>query len=93
MKLLRIFLLSVLMLLPVSLLADKVNINQANAKTLAMNLKGVGDKKAKAIIKYRKKYGRFKNINELINVKGIGEKILAINRKNILLTGKGADRK
>jgi len=90
MKLIRIVLLSFLMSLPLTLMAGKVDINQANASTLAMHLKGVGDKKAKAIIKYRKKHGRFKSINELLNVKGIGEKILAANRHNIMLNNRGA---
>jgi competence protein ComEA len=92
MKLIRIVLLSVLISLPFTLLAGKVDINHANASTLAANLKGIGDKKAKAIIMYRRKHGRFKNINELLNVKGIGEKTLATNRKNILLNKKGTTR-
>lgn len=88
MKYAAILLLSISLLLPISLQAAKVNINSANASLLAKHLKGVGDKKARAIIKYRKKHGRFKTVNELLNVKGIGEKILAANRKNILLNRK-----
>jgi competence protein ComEA len=70
------------------LMADVVNINHANAKTLAENLKGIGKTKARAIVAYRKKHGLFKDLNELLNVKGIGEKTLAANRKNIILRPK-----
>lgn len=51
-----------------------VNINTANVEELA-TLKGIGEKKAQAIIDYRKANGEFKTINELSNVKGIGDRI------------------
>lgn len=89
MNFIYILFLSVLLILPSSLLAGKVDINRADAKTLAQNLKGVGDKKARAIIKYRQQHGRFKNINQLLNIKGIGKKILSDNRDNIILSRKG----
>lgn len=50
-----------------------ININVATTETLK-KLKGIGDVKALAIVDYRNKNGRFKNINEILNVKGIGEK-------------------
>ncbi|MEA1920607.1 MAG: helix-hairpin-helix domain-containing protein [Campylobacterota bacterium] len=56
----------------ISLMAT-VNINKANKAEL-MSVKGIGDKKATAIIDYRKKHGKFKSINDLTNVKGLGEK-------------------
>ena len=89
MRFIYILFLSVLLISPSSLLAGKVDINRADAKMLAQNLKGIGDKKAKAIIKYRKQHGSFENINQLLKVKGIGKKILADNRDNILLGRKG----
>lgn len=89
MRFIYILFLSVLLISPSTLLAEKVDINRADAKMLAQNLKGIGNKKAKAIIKYRKQHGSFKNINQLLKVKGIGKKILADNRDNILLSRKG----
>lgn len=50
----------------------KININTANAKELKA-LDGIGAAKAKAIIKYRKKVGTIKSVDELSNVKGIGK--------------------
>lgn len=54
--------------------AQKININTADEGALA-NLNGVGPKLAQRIIDYRSKSGKFKNIEELKNVQGIGEKI------------------
>jgi len=56
-----------------------VNINKADLQTLAQ-LNGVGEKKAQAIIAYRESSGGFKTVDDLLNVKGIGEKILSKNR-------------
>lgn len=51
----------------------KVNINQANGEEL-QTLPGIGPSKADAIIKYRQENGVFKNIEEIKNVSGIGDK-------------------
>ncbi|HET7658490.1 MAG TPA: helix-hairpin-helix domain-containing protein [Bacillales bacterium] len=51
----------------------KVSVNTANEKELE-SLPGIGPVTAKAIITYRKKHGRFRNVNDLIKVPGIGEK-------------------
>ncbi|MEG2353356.1 MAG: helix-hairpin-helix domain-containing protein [Clostridium sp.] len=53
----------------------KININKASLEELK-TLNGVGDSKANAIISYREKTGGFKDIKELTNVEGIGEKTL-----------------
>ena len=68
-----------------SVFAEPVNINTANDKEISIALDGVGDKKAKEIVKYREINGAFKSINELSNVKGIGDKTIAKNKKNIKL--------
>ncbi len=51
-----------------------VNINKADAKTLAENLPGVGPKIAERIIAYRNTHGGFRSKKGIMNVKGIGEK-------------------
>lgn len=53
-----------------------VNINAADQYTLE-SLPGICGAKARAIIAYRDKYGEFKSIDELANVKGIGSSVLA----------------
>ena len=53
--------------------AAVVNLNTATAAQIA-TLPGVGEKAAARIIEYREKNGGFKKIEELMNVKGIGEK-------------------
>ena len=65
-----------------------VNINTADADAIAEELKGVGAKKAQAIINYREANGRFKTIESLTAVKGIGLKTVEKNRNVIELTGK-----
>ena len=52
-----------------------VNINTADVKTLE-TLPGVGASKAQAIVDYRTAHGNFKSIDDLKNVKGIGDKII-----------------
>ncbi|MEG9134406.1 ComEA family DNA-binding protein, partial [Acinetobacter baumannii] len=49
----------------------QIHLNQANVNEF-QQLKGVGEKKAQAIVEYRQKNGSFKNIDEIKNVKGIG---------------------
>jgi competence protein ComEA len=59
-----------------------VNINTASAAELA-ELNGIGDAKAKLIIEYREKNGPFKSVDDLRQVKGIGEKMVAKLRPTI----------
>lgn len=61
-----------IMVMVLSLIAA-VNINKADKAEL-MSVKGIGEKKATAIIDYRKEHGKFKSINDLSKVKGLGEK-------------------
>ncbi|MCP1659897.1 ComEA family DNA-binding protein [Neisseria perflava] len=51
-----------------------VNINTASQSELEA-LPGIGPAKAKAIVAYRQQHGQFKSVDELKNVKGIGEGI------------------
>ena len=61
-----------------------VNINTADAATLAEGLNGVGQKKAEAIVAYRKAHGPFTSLEQLQEVKGIGPGIIAKN-KNVIV--------
>ncbi|MEZ5557134.1 MAG: ComEA family DNA-binding protein [Pseudomonadales bacterium] len=62
-----------------------VNINTADAETLAAGLKGVGLAKAEAIVSYRETHGDFIDIYELANVKGIGERTVEQNETRLKL--------
>lgn len=66
-------------------LTAKVNINSADAQTLAQNLKGVGESRAEEIIRHRETYGPFATVEELTEVKGIGQSTLDRNRDLITL--------
>ena len=55
---------------------NKISINSADEVTLTQ-LPGVGVKTAAAIVEYRKEIGTFKNLDQLMDVKGIGAKKLA----------------
>jgi competence protein ComEA len=59
---------------------EKVDINTADAETLADKLYGIGPVKAEAIIKFREENGPFKAVIELIQVRGIGEGTLEKNK-------------
>ncbi|WP_338021718.1 ComEA family DNA-binding protein [Alkalimarinus coralli] len=63
----------------VSIETGKININSADAHTLASSIKGIGLKKAQAIVDYREAYGPFSNIQDLTSVSGIGDKTVAKN--------------
>jgi competence protein ComEA len=55
--------------------AGKININTASAEQFT-TLPGVGPKLAARIVEYRQKSGSFKSVQELMNVRGLGEKNL-----------------
>ena len=61
----------------------KVNINTATVEELK-TLKGVGEKKAEAIIEYRKKNGSFKTKEDLMKVRGIGKKLFESFQERIV---------
>ena len=67
------------------LMTGAVDINHADAETLARELNGVGESRARAIIDYRENYGAFETVEDLLNVRGIGVQILDANRDNIEL--------
>lgn len=59
-----------------------VYLNNSSREQLE-TLKGVGHKKAQAIIAYREQFGAFKSVAELIEVKGVGEKVLSDNKARL----------
>ncbi len=62
-----------------------VNLNTATAKQLE-TLPGVGPATAARILEYREKNGRFKKIEDLMNVRGIGEKTFLTLKPLIVVT-------
>lgn len=64
--------------------SGQVHLNQANIDEL-QKLKGIGEKKAQAIVEYRQKNGGFKNIDEFKSVKGIGPAIFEKNKARLTL--------
>ncbi len=65
--------------------AMSVNINTADAELIADILKGIGLKKAQAIVAWREQHGKFTAVEQLSEIKGIGESTLAKNAGRITL--------
>jgi len=85
MKLFHSLLLTTILLFSGSAFAEKININTANAQQIASAMSGIGESKAKAIVEYRKTHGKFKSIESLQNVDGVGEKTVEKNKDKISL--------
>jgi len=68
---------------PAAVAPMSVNINTADAQTLAAALDGVGASRAKAIVEYRDSHGPFRSVDDLAQVKGIGERVVDANRAHI----------
>jgi competence protein ComEA len=79
-------LLAALALLPMMAWAGQVDLNTADAATLARELKGVGPARAEAIIAWREANGPFKSPEELVLVQGIGERVLEDNRASLVVS-------
>jgi competence protein ComEA len=75
-------LLAATLLAPIAI-AGPVDVNTADAKTLARELQGVGMAKAEAIVSHREKNGPFKSADDLVKVKGLGKKIIDQNKANL----------
>lgn len=56
-----------------------IDLNNADATQLA-TLKGIGAKRAQAIIDYREQHGKFTSLQELLEVKGVGNAVLQANQ-------------
>jgi comEA protein len=69
----------------------KININTASLSEL-QEIPRVGEKIAQRIIDFRKKHGKFKKIEEIMKVKGIGEKTF-VRMKDLITVGDSAESK
>ncbi|WP_126455418.1 ComEA family DNA-binding protein [Sulfuriflexus mobilis] len=69
---------------------EPVDINSADALSLAQAIQGVGQAKAEAIVAYRTKNGRFASVDDLAKVKGIGLQTVAKNRDRLTTGAKTA---
>jgi competence protein ComEA len=83
----RLFFPTLACLIPIICWAGPVDINTADAATLAKELKGIGPARAQAIVAWRKDNGPFKSADDLALVKGIAQKVIDENRSNIRIEG------
>ncbi len=90
METIRKLLIAVFLLTGWQAYAGPININTADKETL-MAVKGVGEKRAEAIIAYREKFGPFKTIDELIEIAGIGRSTLDNNRELLTVSDSDTD--
>ena len=67
--------------------ATPVNVNKADATTIARSLDGIGQSKAQAIVAWRQAHGPFKRVEDLAQVKGIGKGTLERNHDAIRFSG------
>ena len=63
----------------------QLDINSADATTIAAALEGVGIVRAQEIVAYREMFGKFRSIDELTEVQGIGPATVEKNRHRILI--------
>jgi len=63
--------------------ANRINLNTADVDTLTQSFKGIGRKRAEAIIAYREANGGFKSIEDFALVKGIGKQFVERNIKQL----------
>lgn len=63
-----------------AIVAGPVNLNTASAEELAAKLHGIGQSKAEAIVAHRDAHGPFTAVEQLLDIKGIGQATLDRNR-------------
>ena len=61
----------------------KIDLNKADANALSKSFKGIGQKRAEAIVKYREDHGKFNSIEDLAKVKGIGEHFVKSHKSQL----------
>ena len=90
MRIIQSILVVLTMLISVPSFAGPVDINNADASTLAGAITGVGESRAAAIVEYRNTNGPFKSVDELSNVKGVGMKTIENSRNNLMVSAPSA---
>lgn len=60
-----------------------IDLNSADVPTLAREMRGIGESKARAIVEYRRLHGPFRSIDDLALVKGIGARTIELNRAKL----------
>ena len=85
MKTVKSFLFIVSLLFSSLLYAAEVNINKADVNTLSTELSGIGQSKAEAIVAYREQHGPFRQVEDLVNVKGIGMATIDRNKEKLTI--------
>ena len=71
--------------------AGVVNVNTATVAELQL-LPGIGEARARAVVAERKRRGGFKSVDELLEVKGIGDASLERLRPHVTTQGKTTAR-
>ncbi len=72
--------------------APRLDLNTADALTLQKELNGIGKAKAEAIVAYREANGPFASVDELLEIKGIGNALLERNRDKVMVEKAGRGR-
>ncbi len=75
--------LSVLLVGVLAWAGEPINLNSADAETLATHITGIGPAKAAAIVAFREKNGPFKSVDDLLLIQGIGASTLKKNRDRL----------
>lgn len=76
---------AILLSLSLTAAANPVDLNSADADTLASTMVGVGPQKAVEIVRYRDQHGPFASLDDLAQVKGIGPRTIEQNRERVMV--------
>lgn len=63
--------------------SSRIDLNKADVSTLTGSFKGIGRKRAEAIVAYREAHHGFKSIEELAEIKGFGQRFMNTNREKL----------
>jgi len=80
-----LFLAAALALPGVAAAVERININTADAAAFDRVMDGVGPAKSAAIVEHRRVHGPFRNVDQLIDVRGIGLATLERNRARLVV--------